>query len=196
MSWFDIINTLLSLTNVWLDRCNLPSISYEPLFQINSSSKFEVISLAENDLNDSYIIQWLFNSSTVNVHLKHFDLSHNSIEGTIPTAIAILESLEFLDFSGNSISGPIPNTLTNMHTLSYLDLSDNNLEGIILGGMEKLEFLEYLDLSYNSLVGLIPSSFRNMHVLSYLDLSNNKLEGHIPSEIRRCKFCFSSSRSI
>ncbi|XP_057523961.1 receptor-like protein 53 [Amaranthus tricolor] len=130
---------------------------------------------------------WLFNSSTVNVHLKHFDLSHNSIEGTIPTAIAILESLEFLDFSGNSISGPIPNTLTNMHTLSYLDLSDNNLEGIILGGMEKLEFLEYLDLSYNSLVGLIPSSFRNMHVLSYLDLSNNKLEGMIPDTIGNLK---------
>ncbi|CAO2816689.1 unnamed protein product [Amaranthus hypochondriacus] len=182
MGWFDIINTLPSLTNVWLDTCNLPSISYEPLFQINSSSKFEVISLAENDLHDSYFIQWLFNLSTVNVHLKHIDLSRNSIEGTFPVTIGKLESLEFLDFSGNSISGPIPNTLTNMHALSYLDLSDNNLEGIIPAGMEKLEFLKYLDLSYNSLVGSIPSTFRYMHVLSYLDLSNNKLEGHIPSE--------------
>uniref|UniRef100_A0A2N9FYB7 non-specific serine/threonine protein kinase n=1 Tax=Fagus sylvatica TaxID=28930 RepID=A0A2N9FYB7_FAGSY len=57
------------------------------------------------------------------------DLSHNLLEGEIPSQIGNLQSLEMLNVSHNNLSGFIPNVFEEMRALSFVDISYNKLEG-------------------------------------------------------------------
>ena len=58
------------------------------------------------------------------------DLSHNCLEGEIPTNIDILQNLVMLNISHN-ISGEIPSSFEDMKWLMYDDVLFNQLQGPI-----------------------------------------------------------------
>ncbi|KAI5334050.1 PREDICTED: receptor [Prunus dulcis] len=120
-------------------------------------------------------------------HLTTLFLDGNQLNGTIPSWLGSLPSLEVLYLKSNQLSGNIIEFQSRF--LSVLDLSDNKLDGLIPRSIFELENLKYLvlsfnnlsgtlDLSHNSLTGTVgPLRWKN---LQYLDLRNNSLQGELP----------------
>jgi len=117
-------------------------------------------------------------------NLRHLDLSSNSLHGETPFTIGKLSKLIFLDLSFNSLQGQIPFTIGNIFRLTYLNLAYNDLQGEIPSSVGYLSKLTYLKISSNSLQGQIPPSIGNLSKLTYFDLSYNSLQGEIPSSVR------------
>ena len=70
-------------------------------------------------------------------------LSHNRLQGSIPSQVGAFVLLLDMDLSFNNLSGS-------------LDLSYNSLTGGIPSSLTKLTFLAYFNVSYNQLEGSIP----------------------------------------
>lgn len=83
-------------------------------------------------------------------------LSHNKLEGPIPSKVGAFAMLLNLDLSFNNLSGNIPETMASMTDLERLDLSWNDLNGSIPSSLSRLTFLAYFNVSHNQLVGSIP----------------------------------------
>ena len=76
-----------------------------------------------------------FNQNTPDLLLRfaqlcQLDLSHNYLEGEIPSNIDILQNLVMLNISHN-ISGEIPSSFEDMKWLMYANVSFNQLQGPI-----------------------------------------------------------------
>ncbi|KAL7241626.1 hypothetical protein ACSBR1_014262 [Camellia fascicularis] len=129
--------------------------------------------------------------------LRTLDLSLNSFQGTIPSEIVNLISLEYLYmYSNGNFEGQILRYLGNLCKLKFLDLSKNHFNGTIddfLNGFldcpnNSLVSLDLsgifenlqLHLSSNSFWGSIPTSIGNMSSLQYFDLRFNNVNGTIP----------------
>ncbi|KAL6542729.1 LRR receptor-like serine/threonine-protein kinase fls2 [Orobanche hederae] len=65
-----------------------------------------------------------------NIHI-YLNLSHNSIEGTIPGEVGMLEMVQGIDLSNNNVSGNIPRKIRSCQNLISIDLSGNNLSGSV-----------------------------------------------------------------
>lgn len=61
-------------------------------------------------------------------------LSHNSLKGPIPVAVAKLADLQIVDLSFNELSGAMPKQLENLQHLLSFNISHNNLQGELPGG--------------------------------------------------------------
>ncbi|KAM3217918.1 hypothetical protein P3L10_022447 [Capsicum annuum] len=70
------------------------------------------------------------------VELRALNLSHNGLEGVIPTSLQCLSVLESLDLSSNEIGGEIPQQLASLTFLAVLNLSHNHLVGCIPKGKQ------------------------------------------------------------
>ncbi|XP_028107351.1 receptor-like protein Cf-9 homolog [Camellia sinensis] len=68
--------------------------------------------------------------------LRGLHLSHNNLEGHIPTSLGNLKNLESLDLSSNKFVGEIPQQLKSLTFLEVLNLSDNQLAGPIPQGSQ------------------------------------------------------------
>ncbi|CAI5521040.1 unnamed protein product, partial [Closterium sp. Naga37s-1] len=113
--------------------------------------------------------------------LQQLKLNDNSLEGSLLNAIGNLTQLTLLSLGRNELSGPIPAPLSNLQALKYLLLSDNELSETIPAGLGSITTLEALDLSMNRLSGDLPPSLFNLPTLVYLDISNNEFAGPLPS---------------
>ncbi|CAI5507753.1 unnamed protein product [Closterium sp. Naga37s-1] len=102
-----------------------------------------------------------------------------NLDGTIPSGIGSLASLEYLQLSVNQFTGPIPDSIGNLWQLRYLDLSYNQLSGPIPPTLSNLGRLTQLNLHSNYLTDSIPS-ISSMTDMLYLDLGHNRLSGDIP----------------
>ncbi|KAK4488100.1 hypothetical protein RD792_003842 [Penstemon davidsonii] len=107
--------------------------------------------------------------------LKVLDLSYNQLSGELP-GFNFVYDLQVLKLGNNRFSGPIPNNLLKGDSLvlTELDLSGNNLSGTI--SMITSTTLHTLNLSSNVLSGELPFLTGSCAVI---DLSKNQFEGNL-----------------
>ena len=110
-------------------------------------------------------------------------ISSQGLNGTIPSEIALLSSLEELILWGNQLSGEIPADLGNLTRLTRLTLSTNMLSGEIPSELGMLSNLRSLLISGNQLTGDIPPELGRLSNLQDLWFDRNLLTGSIPSEL-------------
>ena len=115
--------------------------------------------------------------------MKELFLSQNQLDGSIPTWLGRLTSLQQLYLSQNQLTGSIPTELENLTDLQRLYLNNNMLTGAIPTELETLTQLREFYLGDNQLTGTIPTWLGDLANLEYLNLSNNSLNGTIPTEL-------------
>ncbi|KAM0069111.1 putative protein kinase RLK-Pelle-LRR-III family [Helianthus debilis subsp. tardiflorus] len=111
--------------------------------------------------------------------LRILSLRSNFLNGTLPTDVLSLPSLQFLYLQNNDFSGDISTPLSPQ--LSILDLSFNSLSGNIPRTLNNLTRLTSLNLQFNSFTGPVPEL--NLTRLRLLNVSHNSLNGSIPSSL-------------
>ncbi|KAI3943333.1 hypothetical protein MKW92_001381 [Papaver armeniacum] len=110
------------------------------------------------------------------LNLKQLDLSHNHIEGEIPSSLP--PNATHIDLSFNKLShNTTPLLLKPMKYLEHLNLSHNSLSGTLGDVFTGFLSLKNMDMSHNELCGHLPSSFKNLTNLNELYLHHNSFEG-------------------
>uniref|UniRef100_A0A0D3G0X5 non-specific serine/threonine protein kinase n=1 Tax=Oryza barthii TaxID=65489 RepID=A0A0D3G0X5_9ORYZ len=117
------------------------------------------------------------------VTLEVLDVSHNYIQGVLPTAVLKeLTNLQELYLNNNHFNGSLPKSLLTLPHLRILDLSTNSLAGgIPISSSSEPVSVEVLNLSNNNMSGALPTeqAFGYLRNLRELDLSSNKFSGNI-----------------
>ncbi|XP_050279364.1 receptor-like protein 7 [Quercus robur] len=121
-------------------------------------------------------------SSNSSSNLVSLILSYNLLNGTIPSWLYDIPSLQYLFLDNNQLTGQIDEFHHN--SLKYLDISFNNLSGSVEPNIfTKLKSLEEVDLSHNNLQGHLPISISKLVSLIRLDISFNNLSGSVEQNI-------------
>ncbi|MCL7032696.1 hypothetical protein MKW94_009213 [Papaver nudicaule] len=116
-------------------------------------------------------------SSVVSIQLSGLDLN-----GSLGGNLGGLLNLKQLDVSHNQIEGEIPSSLPP--NAAHIDLSFNKFNQNTTLLLKPMEYLEHLNLSHNSLSGTIGDVFSGFPNLKRMDLSCNRLEGDLPSSFK------------
>ncbi|CAL9099786.1 unnamed protein product [Musa acuminata var. zebrina] len=111
-----------------------------------------------------------------------FDISHNSLTGSLPPEIGNLRNIQIVDVSSNRLSGEIPGTIARCEVLQYLHMQGNFFHGHIPSSFGQLKGLRVLDISSNDLWGRIPDFVGSSRSMTYLNLSYNNLDGEMPTD--------------
>ncbi|MCY3677602.1 MAG: Ig-like domain-containing protein [Gemmatimonadetes bacterium] len=96
--------------------------------------------------------------------VDELELRNNDLNGQIPAAIGLLESLFILDLSNNAITGPIPPAIGRLQRLRDLNLRDTGLENPVPPEIGNMNGLSYLSLTNTNLSGPLPETFANLNV--------------------------------
>ncbi|XP_066355139.1 leucine-rich repeat receptor-like tyrosine-protein kinase PXC3 [Miscanthus floridulus] len=88
-------------------------------------------------------------------YLIELNLGDNALTGTIPTMPTTLTT-SLLNLSHNHLNGHIPSNINSLSELEILDLSHNYLSGDVPSSLGSLQSLTLLELSYNNLSGHVP----------------------------------------
>lgn len=112
-------------------------------------------------------------------------LEEYNLTGTLPLSIGNFSYLNYFDVSYNSLIGTIPDTLFNNTQLQVLYLNNNQLMGSISARVGQLTQLQHLDGNLNDLVGSIPEEIGDAVSLQYMYLASNHLTGSIPFSITK-----------
>ncbi|XP_028786757.1 LRR receptor-like serine/threonine-protein kinase GSO1 [Neltuma alba] len=136
------------------------------------------------DLSNTMISDDISNI-TLSTIISHFDVSRNSLSGSIFLLLCQLESdkesiLSYLDLSHNHLSGAIPDCWVNGKRLEYLNLRGNELEGKVPPSMASLNPW-ILDLRDNNFFGEFSLDISNWTNLQYLLLEGNEFSGSLPT---------------
>jgi hypothetical protein len=122
--------------------------------------------------------------------LLHLNLSHNSLQGSLPMELVLSSSIVILDVSYNRLSGTLQERQSTNYglPLQVLNISSNFFTGPLPStALEAMENLVALNASNNSFAGPMPSSICN-HATSFalLDLCYNSFSGIISPEFGNC----------
>ncbi|CAB9517526.1 Leucine Rich Repeat [Seminavis robusta] len=85
-------------------------------------------------------------------------INNNNLEGSLPSQLGLLTSLELLWLFQNRFSGSIPSELGLLSNVTELFLHDNNLTGGVPESLTSMAALDHLTLSNTSLSGSIPEA--------------------------------------
>lgn len=117
------------------------------------------------------------------VGIVHFDLSSNSISGTVPDVYTKMTSLEILQLAHNHLTGTFPAGLVFLPSMESINLAFNQLSGSLAAAPVTPGIsLNSLNLGHNELTGSIPGYFEYIS-FQYLDLSHNHFTGTIPCNL-------------
>ncbi|KAM7262617.1 hypothetical protein ACFE04_000300 [Oxalis oulophora] len=143
-------------------------------------SKLYWLDLSDNHLTGSLPISTPTTPGLDLLHkAKHFHFNKNQLSGIIsPKLFTTQMLLIHLLFDGNQFTGSIPSTLALVQTLEVLRLDRNALTGSVPSNLNNLTSLNELNLAHNYLTGPLPD-LSNMNGLNYVDISNNTFD---PSE--------------
>lgn len=146
-----------------------------------SGNRVVQVSLVNNQL-DGTLPSSIGNLTSIN----GIFLSKNKIRGSIPAVLGSLPNLSYLHLSNNRISGNIPVELGNARTLLQLHLSHNRLTGSIPESMRQLTNLQELILAHNQLTGGVSGGLGDTRI-QILDFSYNQLSGTLPDRLTRIR---------
>ncbi|KAG8377939.1 hypothetical protein BUALT_Bualt08G0086000 [Buddleja alternifolia] len=120
--------------------------------------------------------------------LEVFDVYNNEFTGNLPGDLVKLKKLKFLNLGGNFFSGEIPEIFSEFESLTHLYLGGNSLTGRIPAGLARIPNLQELCLGYyNTYVGGIPPEFGSISTLRLLDLAMCNLTGEVPASLGNLK---------
>uniref|UniRef100_A0A0R0EED6 Disease resistance R13L4/SHOC-2-like LRR domain-containing protein n=1 Tax=Glycine max TaxID=3847 RepID=A0A0R0EED6_SOYBN len=175
--WLHTLQSLPSLTHLYLSDCTLPHYNEQSLLNFSS---LQILDLSRTSYSPaiSFVPKWILKLNK----LVSLQLWGNEIQGPIPGGILNLTLLQNLDLSFNSFSSSIPDCLYGLHRLKFLNLMDNNLHGTISDALGNLTSLVELDLSYNLLEGTIPTSLANLCNLREI-VRSSQLSGNLIDQI-------------
>jgi Leucine-rich repeat (LRR) protein len=146
-------------------------------------------------------------SETSTMGLQQFDVSHNNLNGTIPTTIGDLINLQAVDVSDNPYLGrdgccegadaqytsfygyntTIPTEIGMLKKLQVLKMDHSGFMRQIPTEVGSLRSLRYWRLkgsaTTNQVSGTIPSQFGKLTQLSEFMMESNVLSGTLPSQI-------------
>ena len=109
--------------------------------------------------------------------LEHFSVFSNSLNGSIPSSIFNISTMQELALSYNDFSGTLPSYVgSSLVNLERLLLNRNGFSGPIPTFITNASKLTTLDMNYNSFSGSIPF-FGNLKLLQTLTLRGNNLSG-------------------
>ena len=112
--------------------------------------------------------------------MEHLFLRKNLLTGSLPPITSTNGRLKTLKLNANRLTGRIPESMSNLKALSDLNTADNKLVGTIPSSLAGTISMTSLFLCYSRLTGTIPSTLRRLTNLQHLDLGNNLLTGTIP----------------
>lgn len=113
-----------------------------------------------------------------------FALVQNNLDGTIPSEIMELKSLQVIEAQDNNIKGTIPTTIGALKNLKILYLNNNNLEGTVPTELFSLKgSLTDVNFGSNRLDGRLSKGWGNLTNLQGILLYNNSFSGTLPDEI-------------
>ncbi|XP_074318029.1 receptor-like protein EIX2 [Silene latifolia] len=189
-TWLFIVNNLPSLRKLHLDGCGLSlSSPSSPLSYNNSSTTLGVLSLSDNNFNDTSIFEWLLNLNGLETNLIYLDLSYNEMFGNdlefSERAMKRLDnlcSLQILDLSSTNLNYKFSNIVQSFSSCPHkslvsLRLSQNQIWGLIPDNIGSFSSLRELDVGDNQLNGSITQAIGELTMLESLDLSSNSLTG-------------------
>nr|XP_043633343.1 receptor-like protein EIX2 [Erigeron canadensis] len=173
IDWFQVINTLPSLTELHLSYCDI--IDIHPHVRSLNTTSLSLLDLSNNDLS-SFVPQWVFSIT----NLISLDFSWCNFHSLIHDNIHKfhnLTSLKSLHISGNRfmnsslvLSGLSSTVASNIVSLK---IGFCGITSSVLNSLHNLTSLRSLDLSTNELTKRIPKSFVNICNLRDIDLSYN-----------------------
>ncbi|CAL1392054.1 unnamed protein product [Linum trigynum] len=175
--WLQMINTLPSLSKLYLSNCQILHIP--SLANVNMSSSLSVLNLRHNQFSQASVPSWVFQLKS----LTYLNLAYNTFAGPIPAQLQNLTSLTTLKLASNDFNHSLPNWLYSLHHLEYLDLYGNKLGGrVSTTGIGNFSSLVHLDMSANYGLELergIPESFKSLCRLRSLALLHVKLNQNV-----------------
>jgi len=118
-------------------------------------------------------------------NVTHILLDNNNLNGTIPSEISKLISLQNIDFTTNVLYGTLPPELFSLSLLLYFDVSYNSLIGQVFPNesFKAISQLEALFLESNNFGSTIPKKIGELKMLQYLSIERNNLSGSTPAEM-------------
>ncbi|XP_030936668.1 receptor-like protein EIX2 [Quercus lobata] len=185
--WLQVTDTLPSLYELRLSRCQLPfnpptpSVNFSSLVvDLHNITSLRRLELFGNNFNSS-IPNWLYSFSC----LEFLNLADNNLQGTISSAIGNLTSAISIDLSRNELGGKLPRSLGNLCKLREIILTSNKWSQEISEILESLsgcvsDRLEILDLSDSQFHGHLTDELGLFKNLAHLDLQNNSISGPLP----------------
>jgi Leucine-rich repeat (LRR) protein len=122
--------------------------------------------------------------------MREIDLHGNLLSRTIPSELFNNSGLynetllSTFDVSANSLSGTIPGTAWHAVLLRKFNVSNNFIEGPISPQVENLRLLTSFDVNNNFITSTIPAAFGDKSILQSVAISNNYISGPLPPELR------------
>ncbi|KAK3444675.1 hypothetical protein EUGRSUZ_A00887 [Eucalyptus grandis] len=171
----DELGNLMELTFLALNSNNFSSNIPASLGKL---SKLYWLDVSENQLYGSLPVS---TNTTPGLDLlfncNHLLFDDNKFNGSIPSTLGLVQTLEALNLAYNELDGPLPN-LTGMNLLSYIDLSNNSFAASAAPDwFSTLSSLTTLIIQYGPLQGTIPQNLFSLPQLEQVDMRNNAFNG-------------------
>ncbi|KAL6284190.1 hypothetical protein ACE6H2_015119 [Prunus campanulata] len=158
----------------WSFFLNLNTLTYLDLSGNNYVGQFPEVDSNSTGIASLYDFSKKQLAGPIPRHLTDLYLNRNQLNGTIPSWLGSLPSLEYLSLGNNQLSGNIIDFQSR--SLLGLRLRANKLDGLIPRSIYELMNLTSLDLSSNNLGGNLEfETFSKLQRLGTLNLSFNHL---------------------